>query len=72
MHRQALTLIVAAGHHDGTYRAVYAVKFEKAVYVLHVFQKNSKAGIKTPKKDLDLIKLRLKAAQLDHEQEEES
>ena len=29
-------------------------------------------GIKTPKKDLDLIKLRLKAAQLDHEQEEGS
>lgn len=57
---------------DGTYRAVYTVKFEKAVYVLHVFQKKSKSGIKTPKKDLDLIKLRLKAAHLDHEQEEES
>jgi phage-related protein len=57
---------------DGSYRAVYTVRFEKAVYVLHVFQKKSKSGIKTPKKDLDLIKLRLKAAQLDHEQEEES
>ena len=51
---------------------MYTVKFEKAVYVPHVFQKKSKSGIKTPKKDLDLIKLRLKAARLDHEQEEES
>jgi phage-related protein len=51
---------------------VYTVKFEKAVYVLHVFQKKSKSGVKTPKKDLDLVKLRIKAAQLDHEQEEES
>lgn len=65
-------LEVVETDHDGTYRAVYAVKFERAVYVLHVFQKKSKSGIKTPKKDLDLIKLRLKAAQLDHEQEEGS
>lgn len=32
-----------------TYRAVYTVKFEKAVYVLHVFQKKSTRGIATPK-----------------------
>ena len=30
----------------GTYRAVYTVKFEKAIYVLHVFQKKSKIGKK--------------------------
>lgn len=63
-------LEVVETDHDGTYRAVYAVNFERAVYVLHVFQKKSKSGIKTPKKDLDLIKLRLKAAQLNHAQEE--
>jgi phage-related protein len=41
---------------DGdTYRAVYTVKFESAVYVLHVFQKKSKSGIATPKQDIDLI-----------------
>jgi phage-related protein len=51
-------------NHDGdTYRAVYAVRFASAVYVLHAFQKKSKAGIKTPKKDMDLIEARLKAAQ---------
>lgn len=47
---------------SGTYRAVYTVEFEKAVYVLHAFQKKSKSGIKTPKQDLDLIKKRLATA----------
>jgi phage-related protein len=51
-------------NYDGdTYRAVYTAKFESAVYVLHAFQKKSKTGIKTPKKDLELIEARLKAAQ---------
>lgn len=51
-------------NYDGdTYRAVYTVRFASAVYVLHAFQKKSKAGIKTPKKDMDLIDARLKAAQ---------
>ena len=49
---------------DGdTYRAVYTVKFAGIVYVLHVFQKKSKRGAKTPKTDLDLIKSRLKDAE---------
>jgi phage-related protein len=29
---------VVEGHRGDTYRAVYTVKFEKAVYVLHAFQ----------------------------------
>lgn len=37
-----------------TYRAVYTVKFKKAIYVLHVFKKKSKKGIETPKQDIDL------------------
>ncbi len=45
-----------------TYRAIYTVRFEKAIYVLHAFQKKSKKGIKTPQSDLDLIDKRLKAA----------
>lgn len=49
---------------DGsTYRAVYTVKFENAVYVLHCFQKKSHKGIATPKQDLDLIHDRLTQAQ---------
>ena len=48
---------------DGTYRAVYTVRFAKAVYVLHCFQKKSKSGIATLKADMDLIRERLKAAE---------
>ncbi len=51
---------------DGdTYRAVYTVKFEDRVYVLHAFQKKSKSGSRTPKAEIDRIVLRLKAAQED-------
>ncbi|MDR2213176.1 MAG: type II toxin-antitoxin system RelE/ParE family toxin [Pseudomonadales bacterium] len=47
----------------GTYRAVYTVRFQNAVYVLHCFQKKSTHGIATPKHDLDLIHERFKAAE---------
>ncbi|GHU38339.1 hypothetical protein AGMMS50256_37500 [Betaproteobacteria bacterium] len=46
----------------GTYRAVYTVRFEEAVFVLHCFQKKSKRGIETPKEDMDIIRDRLKKA----------
>lgn len=48
---------------EGTYRAVYTVQFKEIIYVLHVFKKKSKRGIKTPKHEIDLIKERLKMAQ---------
>ena len=47
----------------GTYRAVYTVKFEAAVFVLHCFQKKSKRGIATPKEDINIIRARLKLAE---------
>jgi phage-related protein len=46
----------------GTYRAVYTVRFEDAVFVLHCFQKKSKRGSETPKADMDIIRARLKVA----------
>ena len=46
-----------------TYRAVYTVKLGENIYVLHAFQKKSTRGIRTSKKDIDLIKQRLKMAQ---------
>jgi phage-related protein len=49
-----------------TYRAVYTVRFNEFVYVLHAFKKKSKQGIKTPKTDIDLIKSRLKNAEQDY------
>ena len=49
---------------DGdTYRAVYTVRFAGVVYVLHAFQKKSKKGIETPKRDIEVIKMRLKLAE---------
>lgn len=43
-----------------TYRAVYTVRFDDAVYILHVFQKKSRHGIETPREDLELIRIRLR------------
>jgi phage-related protein len=49
---------------DGdTYRAVYTVRFAGVVYVLHAFQKKSKKGIETSKRDVELIRARLKLAE---------
>ncbi len=60
-------LEVVEDHQGDTYRAVYTVKFAGWVYVLHCFQKKSKSGIATPKTDMELIKIRLKAAKQDFE-----
>ena len=49
-----------------TYRAVYTVRFETAVYVLHCFKKKSKQGIKTPQSDIDLVKRRYRDAEADY------
>ena len=56
-------------HRGDTFRTVYTVKFASAVYVLHAFQKKSKSGIATPQSDIQLIKRRLRDAEL-HEQGE--
>ena len=53
---------VVTDYRGDTFRAVYTVRFEGAVYVLHVFQKKSKSGIETPKQEIDLVKRRLKEA----------
>ena len=64
----AAVLEVIARHDGDTFRAVYTVRFGEVVYVLHVFQKKSKRGIATPKKELELIRKRLKLAEQDHKQ----
>jgi phage-related protein len=49
---------------DGdTYRAVYTVRLADIVYVLHAFQKKSKKGIATPRREIDIIKARLRRAE---------
>jgi phage-related protein len=50
---------------DGdTYRAVYTVRFAGVAYVLHCFQKKAKKGRETPKHDIEVVKIRLKAAEV--------
>jgi phage-related protein len=49
-----------------TYRAVYTVRFERVLYVLHAFQKKSTRGIATPQRHLDLIRQRLHEAETLH------
>jgi phage-related protein len=52
---------------DGdTFRAIYTVRFARAVYVLHAFQKKSPRGIKTRQSDVDLVRERLKMAEQDY------
>src|SRR6266849_9589108 len=51
---------IAANDESGTYRAVYTVSIGDAIYVIHAFQKKSKAGIATPKSEIELIRQRLK------------
>ena len=58
---------IVEDHRGDTYRAVYTVRFAAVVYVLHAFQKKSKAGIKTPQDDVKPIGERLKRAHQDFE-----
>lgn len=60
-------LEVVEDHRGDTYRAVYTVRFEGAVYVLHAFQKKSPKGIKTAQTDVDLVRQRLRMAREDYE-----
>jgi phage-related protein len=50
-----------------TYRAVYTAAFPEVVYVLDVFMKKSKSGIKTPQVDRDRVRDRFKAAKRDYD-----
>jgi phage-related protein len=55
-------LELVESHSGNAYRAVYTVKFARAVYVLHVFQKKSKKGIATPRAEIEVIRQRLRTA----------
>jgi phage-related protein len=48
-----------------TFRAVYVVNLANVIYVLHVFKKKSKKGNEISKRDMNLIRSRLKRAQED-------
>lgn len=61
-------LEIVASDEAGTYRAVYTVRFQDAIYVLHAFQKKSQRGIATPKREIELIRQRLAAAERDYKE----
>jgi phage-related protein len=63
----ASVMEITAPFSGDTWRAIYTVRFQEVVYVLHAFQKKSKSGASTPKKEIDLIYQRLAAAQRDYE-----
>ena len=62
----ASVLEIVASHHGNAWRAVYTVRFQDAIYVLHAFQKKSTKGIATPSREIELIKRRLAEAERDH------
>lgn len=54
-------------NHDGdTYRTVYTVRLQHAIYVLHAFQKKSRRGIATPLREIERVRSRLRQADEHH------
>ena len=51
---------IALKYHSDAYRAVYALKIDDEIWVIHAFKKKSKSGIKTPREEIDTIKERIK------------
>jgi phage-related protein len=61
---------IALRYASDAYRVVLALQIGRRIYVLHAFQKKSKKGIETPKRDVDLVKQRYaEAKELAHEYE---
>jgi phage-related protein len=59
----ASVLEVVSDYRGNAFRAVYTLRYSGAVYVLHAFQKKSKTGRKTPRRDIELIQQRLREAE---------
>jgi phage-related protein len=51
---------IALPFRGDAFRVVYALQLAEEIWVVHAFQKKSTQGIKTPKREIDLIKYRLK------------
>lgn len=54
---------IVSDYRGDTYRGIYTTKLKGFIYALHCFQKKSKAGIKTPRRELELIGRRLAEAE---------
>jgi phage-related protein len=53
---------IRANYDSDTYRVIYTVKIDERLYVLHSFKKKSTKGANTPKKELEVIKIRFNRA----------
>ena len=62
----ASVIEIVESYDSDAYRAVYTVRFEEAIYVLHVFQKKSRRGSEMPARDRELIRTRLRQAEEMH------
>lgn len=51
---------IALPYRGDAFRVVYAVQIGEDIWVIHAFQKKSTQGIKTPKREIDLVQERLK------------
>ncbi len=51
---------IALPFQGNAFRVVYVVQLDDEIWVVHAFQKKSTQGIKTPQREIDLIKDRLK------------
>jgi phage-related protein len=51
---------IALPYRGNAFRVVYAVQHGEDLWVVHAFQKKSTQGIKTPQRELDAIRDRLK------------
>jgi len=63
-------LEIALRYASDAYRVVLAIQIGNRIYVLHAFQKKSKRGGETPKREVDLIRKRYAEAHrlaYDHE-----
>lgn len=59
-------LEMVESHRGNAYRAIYTVRYPDVVYVLHAFQKKSSTGVKTARRDVELIEQRLRIAERDY------
>jgi phage-related protein len=51
---------VAFAYRGDAYRVIYAVQLGSDIWVVHAFQKKSKTGSKTPREEIEVVRVRLR------------
>ena len=50
---------IAVRYRSDAWRVVYVTEMRGSLWVIHAFQKKSRAGIKSPRAEIDLVRTRL-------------